>query len=69
MIEHPVLPSLHECEAGQFDWHFLNAASVFAPLAVGDEWLGKDWHKTIASFICLFVQTKVKEIRIRRARK
>ena len=53
--------------ADLYSW--MNSKHGFAPLTVGDESLGKEWHKTIASFTCLFVQTKVKEIRIRRTRK
>jgi len=53
--------------ADLYSW--MNSKQGFAPLTIGDESLGKEWHRTIASFTCLFVQTKVKEIRIRRARK
>ncbi len=50
-------------------YSWMNSKQGFAPLTIGDESLGKEWHKTIASFTCLFVQTKVNEIRVRRARK
>ena len=48
---------------------WMHSKQGFAPLTIGDESLGKEWHKTIASFACLFVQTKVKEICLRRSRK
>lgn len=53
--------------ANLYSW--MHGRQGFPPLTIGDESLGKEWHRTIASFTCLFVQTKVKEIRIRRAQK
>jgi hypothetical protein len=41
----------------------------FPPTTVGDESLGKTWHKTIAHFTCLAVANKVEEVRQRRERK
>jgi len=41
----------------------------FPPITVGDESLGKNWHKTIASFTCLAVANKVDDIRKRRSRR
>ena len=38
----------------------------FPPVTVGDESLGKNWHKTIASFTCLVVANKVDDVRKRR---
>jgi len=38
----------------------------FPPTTVGDESLGKTWHKTIASFTCLAVANKVDDVRKRR---
>lgn len=39
----------------------------FPPTTVGEESLGKRWHKTIASFTCLAVANKVDDVRKRRA--
>lgn len=41
----------------------------FPPITVGEESLGKNWHKTIASFLCLAVANKVDDIRKRRSRR
>jgi hypothetical protein len=41
----------------------------FPPVTIGDESLGKNWHKTIASFACLAVANKVDDIRKRRERR
>jgi len=38
----------------------------FPPTTVGDESLGKTWHKTMASFTCLAVANKVDDVRKRR---
>ena len=48
------------------DWLLANKPP---PLTVGDEGLGKRWHQTIASFTCLVIINKVKEIRKRREKK
>ena len=52
-----------------FTLHDWLLASKRPPLTVGDEALGKRWHTTIASFVCLFVIGKVKKIRKRRNKK
>ena len=39
----------------------------FPPVTIGDESLGKNWHKTIASFTCLAIANKVDEVRKRRS--
>ncbi|TWT61669.1 hypothetical protein [Rubinisphaera italica] len=41
----------------------------FPPVTIGDESLGKNWHKTIATFTCLAVANKVDDIRKRRERR
>ena len=41
----------------------------FPPVTVGDEALGRQWHKTIALFTCLAVANKVDDIRKRRSRR
>ncbi|HHK40905.1 MAG TPA: hypothetical protein ENJ50_00685 [Planctomycetaceae bacterium] len=41
----------------------------FPPVTIGDESLGKNWHKAIASFACLAVANKVDDIRKRRERR
>ena len=41
----------------------------FPPVTVGDESLGKNWHKTIASFTCLVVANKVNDMRNRRSQR
>ena len=41
----------------------------FPPVAVGDESLGKTWHRTIASFTCLVVANRVDDIHKRRQRR
>lgn len=40
----------------------------FPPTTIGDEALGKQWHKTIAHFTCLAVANKVDDVRKRRSR-
>ena len=40
----------------------------FPPTTVGDESLGKQWHKTIAHFTCLSVANKVDDVRKRKSR-
>ena len=37
----------------------------FPPVTIGDESLGKNWHKTITSFACLAVANRVDDIRKR----
>jgi aminopeptidase N len=41
----------------------------FPPVTVGDESLGQQWHKTIASFTCLVVANKVDDVKKRRSRR
>ena len=41
----------------------------FPPITVGDESLGKEWHKTITSFTCLAVASKVTDLKKRRGRR
>ena len=41
----------------------------FPPVTIGDKSLGKNWHKTIASFACLAVANKVDDICKRRERR
>lgn len=41
----------------------------FPPVTIGDESLGKNWHKTIATFACLAVANRVEDIRKRRGRR
>lgn len=41
----------------------------FPPVTIGDESLGKNWHKTITSFACLAVANKVNDIRERHERR
>lgn len=41
----------------------------FPPVTIGDESLGKSWHRTIASFTCLAVANKFDEIHKRRQRR
>ena len=41
----------------------------FPPTTVGDESLGKQWHDTVAQFVCLIVANKVNEIHKRRRRR
>lgn len=41
----------------------------FPPTTVGDESLGKNWHKTIAHFTCLAVTNKAEEVRTQRAKR
>ena len=38
----------------------------FPPTTVGNESLGKTWHRTITSFTCLAVANKVDDVRKRR---
>ena len=38
----------------------------FPPTTVGDESLGKNWHKTVAQFVCLAVANKVDDVQKRR---
>lgn len=38
----------------------------FPPTTVGDESLGKNWHKTVAQFVCLAVANKVDDVQRRR---
>ena len=38
----------------------------FPPVTIGDESLGKEWHRTIASFVCLAVANKVDDLQKRR---
>ncbi len=47
------------------DW--LNAGKA-PPHTVGDQSLGKRWHRTVASFVCLCIINKVKKIRNRHAK-
>lgn len=39
------------------------------PLTVGDQSLGKRWHTTVASFVCIAIINKVKKTRKRREKK
>lgn len=39
----------------------------FPPVTIGDESLGKTWHKTIAHFTCLVVAGKVSDLHQRRS--
>lgn len=41
----------------------------FPPITIGDESLGRNWHKTIATFVCLAVANRVDDIRKRRERR
>lgn len=41
----------------------------FPPVTVGDQSLGKEWHKTIASITCLCVANKVTDLHNRRRRR
>lgn len=41
----------------------------FPPTTVGDESLGVEWHRTIASFVCLIVANKVDTLKKRAATK
>lgn len=41
----------------------------FPPTTVGDESLGKQWHKTIASFTCLAIANKVEDVRKQRRKR
>jgi hypothetical protein len=41
----------------------------FPPVTVGDESLGKNWHKTIASFTCLVTANKVDDVMKRRSQR
>ena len=41
----------------------------FPPVTIGDESLGKQWPKTIASFACLCVVNKVTDLQKRRSRR
>ena len=41
----------------------------FPPITIGDESLGKSWHKTIAHFTCLVVASKVNDLHDRRSRR
>ena len=38
----------------------------FPPITVGAESLGAEWHRTIASFVCLHVASHVEDMRQRR---
>lgn len=39
------------------------------PTTVGDESIGEQWHKTIASFTCLAVANKVEDVRNQRKKR
>lgn len=41
----------------------------FPPITLGAEELGREWHRTIATFICYTAQSKSRAARKRRARK
>lgn len=41
----------------------------FPPVTVGDESLGRQWHRTIALFTCLAVANKVDSLTKRRLRR
>ena len=41
----------------------------FPPVTIGDESLGKNWHKTITTFTCLAVANRVDDIHKRRNRR
>jgi len=41
----------------------------FPPTTVGNESLGKNWHKSITNFTCLAVADKVDDVRTQRAKR
>jgi hypothetical protein len=41
----------------------------FPPVTIGEETLGNEWHRTIASFVCLVVANKVDDIQKRREKR
>jgi hypothetical protein len=41
----------------------------FPPQTIGGESLGRNWHRTIAEFVCYMAQAKVREARKRRERR
>lgn len=41
----------------------------FPPMTLGPKELGRDWHRTLATFVCYAAQAKVRDARNRRARK
>jgi hypothetical protein len=41
----------------------------FPPTTLGPKELGRNWHRTIATFVCYAAQSKVRDVRTRRARK
>lgn len=41
----------------------------FPPITVGPKELGRQWHTTIATFVCYAAQAKVRDARKRRSRK
>lgn len=36
------------------------------PVTIGEETLGNEWHRTITSFVCLYVANKVDDLNKRR---
>lgn len=49
-----------------YDWIRMGG---FPPVTIGDESLGKKWHKTITTFTCLAVADRVGDIHKRRQRR
>ncbi len=41
----------------------------FPPTTIGDPSLGTEWHRAIATFVCMAAISKVKDIHARRAKK
>ena len=41
----------------------------FPPTTLGAKELGREWHRTVATFVCYAAQTKVRDARKRRSRK
>ena len=41
----------------------------FPPTTLGPKELGRNWHRTIATFVCYAAQSKVRDARKRRSRK
>jgi hypothetical protein len=41
----------------------------FPPLTLGPKELGRDWHRSVATFVCYAAQSKVQDARKRRKKK
>lgn len=41
----------------------------FPPRTIGPETLGRDWHRTVAEFVCYMAQARVRDARKRRERR